>query len=189
MAAVVPSVDVVMEVRALDADGRLQICDRFPPDRLPTGNRPDVRESRLDINPARPPGASLVYDHEQLVATLHHTLGLNPEAFETFEPAAEEPLEAIAATVHAPLRARSGFVPLDLRIEEIEDDREAPRLRAAYPRRSASTFASPMCGVHHAVRAALLQAATRAHQGMVPSGTRPRAFTCAQTRRGLRESA
>jgi hypothetical protein len=68
---------------------------------------------------------------------LDDLLRLNAEAVEALEPAAQEALEAVASAVRTGVGARTGFVPLDIRIEQLEHDRQITTVE--------SVVAAPEC--------------------------------------------
>jgi hypothetical protein len=56
-------------------------------------------------------------------ATVHTCARFDPEALEALQPAAEEALEAVAPAMRAALEGRGRLIPLDLGMEQLEDDR------------------------------------------------------------------
>src|SRR5215207_2753753 len=103
---------------------RIGIGDGLPTNRLALSNGPHVHEPGLDRNPAGAPDASLVNDDDELVAARDDPLRLDAETLEALEPAAKEAHEAVAATMRAGLGARSRLMPLELGVEQLDDDRE-----------------------------------------------------------------
>lgn len=92
-------------------------------------------ETGLDLEAAGPSGSGLAHDRHEVVAALDDLLRLNAEAVKALEPAAQEALEAVASAMRTGVGARSGFVLLDVRIEQLQHDRQITtieRLVAAF---------------------------------------------------------
>ena len=109
-----------------------------------------MREASLDGQSAGTPHAGLVHDHHKLVAPLDDLLRFNPEAVKALEPAAEEALETVPSAMRAAFEAGGGLVPLDLRIEQLKDDREVTAVegRIAAPE-CLDVRVAHACAVHH----------------------------------------
>jgi hypothetical protein len=160
-ARVVARVDVIAEVSAVDTDGsgwvaaRADALERLagepgrvasrhrpppfrdlprPPSEPPSRRQPSTRArvgSRRAARWSARPG--LAYERHELVAALYDPLGFDPEALEALQPAAEEALEAVAPAMRAALGAGSRLMPLDLRVEQVEDDREVTAVESGVP--------------------------------------------------------
>jgi hypothetical protein len=90
-----------------------------------------VRQPRLDLGAAGAPATALVDDRDQPPAPLHDLLGLDAEAVEALDPATEEALEAVTTAMGARVGAVPGLMPLDVRIEQLENGGTSPRLSAS----------------------------------------------------------
>lgn len=106
------------------AEGIVNVRDGLPADSPSVLDGPDVRKARVDLDAAGASAAALVDDRDQLVVALENLLRFHVEPIEAVHPAAEEALETVTPGVRARVRARRRLVPLDVAVDQLEDDRE-----------------------------------------------------------------
>jgi hypothetical protein len=92
-----------------------------------------MREAGLDLDAAGPTRSGLPYDRHELVAEPDHSLRLDPKALKALDPAPEEALEAVAATMRARLGTPTGLVPLNVWIEQVEHNRDVTAIQGGIP--------------------------------------------------------